>query len=396
MTKLNTSDRSHLLAVAKKFGTPVYVYDAAMIAGQCAKLQRNFPNVTIHYAMKANSNPEILKIIKKAGCGVEAVSIGELRLALQVGYKPSKVSFTCSNLSEAELTEAAKSGALVHLDSLHQLEVWGKKKLGSTVSLRLNQGIGAGHHAHVITGGPDSKFGISVRDILKAKAIAKKYGLSIVGIQQHIGSNVLDIKIYEKAVRTLLATAKTFPDITRVDFGGGIGVAYTPGTAPLPLGELGKRVRALTRGFEKEVGRAISFSMEPGRFLVAEAGTLLVSVVDMKSTEKHLFVGVNSGFNHLIRPAMYGSHHPIENVTRSRGLRKAVTVAGNVCESGDIFATKRLMVVPQVGDVLAILIAGAYGFSMASNYNLRKFPREVLLVGKSTRDISFTPHTFAA
>ena len=395
MTKLGTAERARLLSVAKKFGTPLYVYDAQTITAQCEKLKRNFPDTVFHYAMKANSNPEILKIIKKAGCGVEAVSLGELRLAMQIGFKPAHISFTCSNLTEAELIEAGKSGALAHLDSLHQLEVWGKKKLGSTVSLRLNQGIGAGHHAHVITGGPESKFGISVRDIAKAKALAKKYGLVITGIQQHIGSNVLDIKIFEKAVRTLLATAKTFPDITHIDFGGGIGVAYTPGTPSLPLGELGKRVRTLTRAFEKEVGREVHFSMEPGRFLVAEAGTLLVSVVDMKTTEKHFFIGVNSGFNQLIRPAMYGSYHPIENLTRARGQRKVVTVAGNVCESGDIFATKRAMVVPQIGDTLAILIAGAYGFSMASNYNLRKLPKEVLLTSSGSKDISFAPHTFA-
>ncbi len=395
MTKLNTASRAQLLKVAKKYGTPVYVYDANLITEQCAKLRRNFSDMQIHYAMKANSNPEILKIIRKAGCGVEAVSLGELRLALQSGFKPAGISFTCSNLTDAELIEAAQSGVRVHLDSLHQLEVWGRRKLGNSVSLRLNQGIGAGHHAHVITGGPDSKFGISLEDSAKAKLLAKKYGLSITGIQQHIGSNVLDVKIFEKAVRTLLATAKLFPDITHIDFGGGIGVAYAPGASSLPLGELGKRVRTLTREFVKATGREVHFSMEPGRFLVAEAGTLLVSVVDMKKTEKHFFVGVNSGFNQLIRPAMYGSYHPIENLTRARGPRKVVTVAGNVCESGDIFATKRTMVAPQIGDTLALLIAGAYGFSMASNYNLRKLPREVLITGAGSKDISFVPSGYA-
>ena len=395
MTKLSTAERTRLLSVAKKFGTPVYVYDSNVIEGQCAKLLRNFPGVAFHYAMKANSNPEVLRLIRKAGIGVEAVSLGELTLALQSGFKPASISFTCSNLTERELVAAANTGVRVHLDSLTQLEIWGKKKLGVSVSIRLNQGIGAGHHAHVITGGPDSKFGISVRDIPNAKALAKKYGLSIIGIQQHIGSNVLDVKIFEKAVRTLLATAKTFQDITHIDFGGGIGVAYAPGTPSLPLGELGKRVRVLTREFEKEIGREAHFSMEPGRFLVAEAGTLLVSVVDIKTTEKHFFAGVNSGFNQLVRPAMYGSYHPIENLTRARGPRKLVTVAGNVCESGDIFATKRAMVAPSIGDTLAILIAGAYGFSMASNYNLRKLPKEILLTNKGAKDISFAPHSVA-
>jgi diaminopimelate decarboxylase len=395
MTKLNTTERARLLSVAKKFGTPLYVYDAALISAQCEKLKRNFKDTSFHYAMKANSNPQILSLIKKAGLGVEAVSIGELELALSVGFAASRISFTCSSLTEAELVHIAKTGVRVHLDSLHQLEIWGAKKLGTTASIRLNQGIGGGHHAHVITGGPDSKFGIVLRDVPKAKTLAKKYGVSITGIQQHIGSNVLDIKIFEKAVRVLLETAKSFPDVAHIDFGGGIGVAYAPGVSSLPLGELGKRMRSLTGSFQREVGRTVAFSMEPGRFLVAEAGTLLVSVTDIKSTEKHHFVGVNSGFNQLIRPAMYGSYHPIENLTRARGPRKSVTVAGNVCESGDIFASKRLMVAPQIGDTLAMLIAGAYGFTMASNYNLRKLPREVLLTLSGAKDISFVPSTHA-
>ncbi len=263
MTKLNTAERARLLAVGKKYGTPLYVYDASVILAQCAKLRRHFPDTVFHYAMKANSNPAILLIIKKAGFGVEAVSLGELALARKCGFKSVHISFTCSNLTEAELKEASVAGVRVHLDSLGQLETWGRLKLGPEASIRLNQGIGAGHHAHVITGGPDSKFGISLRDIPKARALAEKYKISITGIQQHIGSNVLDAELFEKAIRTLLATATLFPDIARVDFGGGIGVPYTPGSAQMPLAVLGKRVRTLTRTLEQGVGRDLSFPWSP-------------------------------------------------------------------------------------------------------------------------------------
>lgn len=381
---------------AKKYGTPVYVYDETVIVQQCRKLTRHFPNVAFRYAMKANSNPAILRIVRAAGIGVEAVSLGELAAAQAAGFKTKDTSFTCSNLKEQEVAEAARLGVEVHLDSLTQLETWGKRKLGKEVSLRLNQGIGAGHHAHVITGGPDSKFGIVLSDIPEAKRIAQKYGLRITGIQQHIGSNVLDAKMFLKAAKKLLATAGEFPDIARIDFGGGLGIPYAPGEKQLNLKELGKEMRVLMERFSKQQGRSIAFAMEPGRFLVAESGSLLVSVVDMKRTDNHLFAGVDSGFNQLIRPAMYGSYHPIQNLTRLRGARTRVSIAGNVCESGDIFASDRLMVRPEIGDTLAIRNAGAYGFSMASTYNLHTLPKEVLLQKNGTmKDISWVPGVWA-
>ncbi len=395
MAKLIPAEKKRLLAIARSFGTPVYAYDAVQIERACKRLRRHVPDAAIHYAIKANANPAILKIIKAAGCGVEAVSIGELMLAQSLGFASERISFTCSNLTEKELVRAARAGVRVHLDSLHQLTVWGTRKLGKEVSLRLNQGIGAGHHAHVITGGPDSKFGISLRDIPQAKRIARKYGLTITGLQQHIGSNVLDIKVFERAMTTLLATADGFPDLMHIDFGGGFGIPYEPGQKPLPLETLGKRATALMKEYYKRRGYRVAFSFEPGRYIVAEAGTLLVEVTDIKSTEKHLFVGVNSGFNQLIRPAMYDAYHPIENLSRARGPRKLLTIAGNVCESGDILARARRMVTPQIGDILAIGIAGAYGFSMASVYNLRALPKQILYAGKTTKNISVNPTEYA-
>ena len=384
--------REALLKAAQTYGTPVYVYEQSVIEEQCQKLRRHFPNVTFHYAMKANSNPEILSVIRKQGIGVESVSLGELILAKRAGFKTKETSFTCASLTDEELCAAAATGVRVHLDSLMQLETWGKRALGREVSLRLNQGIGAGHHAHVITGGPHSKFGITLEDIPEAVRIANMYGLSITGIQQHIGSNVLDANVFLKAVRVLLKTARVFPDLTHIDFGGGLGIPYTPEEKPLNLKVLGKEFRVLTDAFRKSVGREMSFAMEPGRFIVAESGSLLVSVVDLKKTSAHLFAGVNSGFNQLIRHAMYGSYHPIENLSRSRGAKVPVTIAGNVCESGDLFAIDRVMIRPEAGDTLAIRNAGAYGFSMASTFNMHALPREVLVTGSGRlRDISFRP-----
>lgn len=389
-------EREQLLVAAKTFGTPLYVYSQEIVEEQCQKLRQHFPNVEFHYAVKANSNPALLSIIRKQGIGAEAVSLGELNIVRAAGFTVAHTSFTCSNLTEQELRLAAASGARVHLDSLHQLETWGRLKLGPDVSLRLNQGIGAGHHAHVITGGPHSKFGISLADLPVAHTIAKRHNLTITGIQQHIGSNALDVSVLVLAIQTLLTTAASFKDITHIDFGGGLGIPYAPHEKQLDLKKLGREFKTLTQAYVAEQGRDIVFSMEPGRFIVAEAGSLLVSVVDSKKTAKHLFVGVNSGFNQLIRPTMYGSYHPIENLSRTRGKRAAITIAGNVCESGDVFATDRAMLVPEIGDVLAIRNAGAYGFTMASTYNMHALPREVLATIKGTlKDISFSPSEYA-
>lgn len=388
--------REQLVKAAAAYGTPVYVYEQQSIVEQCQKLKRHFPGVAIHYAMKANSNPEILRIIRNEGIGAEAVSLGELALAKHVGFKARDTSFTCASLTEEELAAAAASGARVHLDSLTQLETWGRLALGRDVSLRLNQGIGAGHHAHVITGGPHSKFGITLEDIPEAERLAAKYGLVISGIQQHIGSNVLDAAVFLRSVRALLKTALRFPDLAHIDFGGGLGIPYAPQESQLDLRRVGKDFRILTVAFRKSLGRDVSFAMEPGRFIIAESGSLVVSVVDMKETSAHLFAGVNSGFNQLIRHAMYGSYHHIENLSRARGTKAPVTIAGNVCESGDLFAVDRMMVRPEIGDLLALRNAGAYGFSMASTFNMHALPREVLVSGSGRlKDISFDPAQYA-
>jgi diaminopimelate decarboxylase len=375
--------------LAKTHGTPLYVYEADVIRQRYADLTQSiaYDKLRIHYACKANSNVEILKLLRAEGANVETVSKGEVLLAFQAGFWPAQIIHTCSNMSADELRFLLEYGITVNLDSLGQLQKWGEWKPGSSISIRINQGIGAGHHPHVITGGPESKFGIDVAQLDEAKALARSYGLKICGIHQHIGSNVLDADILLQAMQALLQTAATFPDLEFVDIGGGLGVPYKPEEKPLNMRKLGREIGREFSKFCASYGRPLTLILEPGRYLVAEAGTLLTAVTDVKRTPFHTFVGVDTGFNHLIRPAMYGSYHPIINASKVRGKQEAICVAGNLCEAGDVFARDRLLTTCKEGDILAILNAGAYGYSMSSNYNSRPKPAEVLVSGNESRVI---------
>lgn len=380
-------------ALVRKYGSPLYVYDAATIQKRSRELVRAFPGMHVHYAVKANANPTLLKLIRKEGLGAEAVSPGEVLVAEAAGFKKKDISFTGPSLTEADLRFVAAHAGRVHLDSITQLETWGRLGLGKIVSLRLNLGIGAGHHEHVKTGGDGSKFGIVPMDFPKAKEIAIKFGIVITGVQQHIGSHVPDGSDYVEGAAALLEAAQDFPDVTHIDFGGGFGVPYRLEETRQDLRWIGREVRKHMDAFERETGRKATYALEPGRYPVAEAGSLVVSVVDKKETGRHTFIGVNSGFNHLLRPALYDAYHEVENLSGA-GKKGSATIAGNVCESGDVFAWDRQMPVPEIGDVLAIRDAGAYGISMASTYNLRPLPREVLVANGKAKEITFDRSPF--
>lgn len=371
----------------RQYGSPLYVYDADCIRTRYRKLQSlvDYPRVQIHYACKANSNPHILKLLRKEGAAIEAVSPGEVVLALEAGYKPEQIIFTCCNIAQSELVWLVAQRITINLDSLNQIRWYGELKPGSDVSIRVNQGIGAGHHAHVITGGPTSKFGIDIQQLDEAIAIANKYELTLSGIHQHIGSNILRVPMFLKAIHALLTTAQDLPDLQFIDFGGGFGVPYRPNERPLNIKRLGKLITAALNEFSATSGRQPLIRFETGRYLVAEAGRLLVTVTDIKRTPYKTFVGVDSGFNHLIRPALYNAYHPILNLSRPKARVETVTIAGNICESGDVFAKDRSLPMPKVGDVLAILNSGAYGYAMSSNYNQRPRPAEVLVEGSHSR-----------
>jgi len=317
--------------------------------------------------------------MRKEGCNIETVSKGEVKLALKAGFKPQQIIFTCSNIDENEIKFLIKNKILMNLDSSSQTEIYGRLNPGGKVGIRINQGIGSGHHKHCVTGGPKSKFGIYFSDVKKIKKIAERYNLKIIGIHQHIGSGILDKKIILKAMKLLLKTAKNFENLEYVDFGGGFGIPYGPDEKPLDLKTLGKEITNTFKRFSKNYGKDLKMIFEPGRYLVAEAGTLLAKIVDIKKTPYRTFVGINTGFNHLLRPAMYGSYHEILNASCIKGKKIVVDIAGNVCESGDVFARKREIKKPQKGDILAIRGTGAYGFSMSSNYNTREKPAEILI-----------------
>ncbi len=374
--------------IAKKYGTPVYVYDAEVIRYKYRELAESFsyPKVRIYYAAKANTNLRILEILREEGAGIDAVSPGEILAALKAGFLPEQIMFTATSVADEEMKFAISKKVLVNVDSLSQLERYGRLNPGSRVCIRINPAVGAGHHDHVITGGPDSKFGIWVGDLDKAASVAAKHRLKIAGLHQHIGSGILDVGKFINAIDVILAAAKSFPGLEFVDFGGGIGVPYSPEQQPIGILKLGEIISSILSTFVKNYGKELEFIFEPGRYLVAESGALLCTVNSIKSTPKHKFIGVNTGFNHLIRPMAYGSYHPIVSVSCAEADKKekeTVIIAGNLCESGDVFTIGgRELPILKEGDVLAIMVAGAYGYSMSSNYNTRPKPAEILVSGK--------------
>ncbi|MCE9548966.1 diaminopimelate decarboxylase, partial [Candidatus Nomurabacteria bacterium] len=324
--------------IIQKFGTPIYLYEGNIIEKACAELKKNLRGVNLYYACKANTNLEIIKLIYKQGFGIETVSPGEIAITRKAGVPISKITFTCGSINEEELLSVVKQGIRVHLDSLHQVEMFGKKFPGKEISVRLNLNFGAGSHSHVITGGPNSKFGIDIKKIKDLNELVKKYNLKITGLHQHIGSNVLDANTFLKGVKALLENALLFPDLKHLDFGGGFGVPYKPSDKSLDMAKVGKEFKKMTSIFFKKYGRKLEVSFEPGRYLIAEAGSLITQVNDLKINSVKTFVGVNSGLNHFIRPAMYDAYHEIINLSNPRGKGEKVTIAGNMCESGDVFA----------------------------------------------------------
>jgi diaminopimelate decarboxylase len=369
--------------LARTYGTPLYVYDEAVLRQRCRDVRAAIPlpGVEVLYALKANSNAEILRVILSEGLGADAVSIGEVLFARRVGFPREMISFNGNNVGDDELRAVVAEGVHVCVDGLSQLDRLARLGCRGGVAIRLNPDIGAGHHGHVITGGPDAKFGIAPEELPAALDAARRHGLAIDGIQQHIGSGILDVDVFLLAVDALLEAAATVPSLRYVDFGGGIGIPSRPGERPFDVADLARRITPRLARFREKLSREIAFRLEPGRFVVAECGSLLVRVTAVKRTKEHVFVGTDSGFNHLVRPILYGAWHRVENLTNPDGRTEVVRVAGNVCESGDLFAIDRPLPEAREDDLLAIRDAGAYGYSMASSYNLRPRPAEVMIAG---------------
>ncbi len=370
-----------------EFGSPLYVYEEDMLRVRARELLGaiSYPNREIKYACKANTNIEIMRIFREEGLGIDAVSPGEIHAALMAGYNPSQILYTMNNGTREEIEYGVRRGVMINVDSLSQLRFLGEKHRGSGICVRINPNIGAGHHDHCITGGPESKFGIDHTKVDRIKEISGQFALSIQGVHQHIGSGILQPEKFIDAMDVLLETAKYFDDLSFVDFGGGIGVPYGEDEQRIDIKVFGDEISEEFQKFCKDYGKELKLVIEPGRYLVAESGFLLATVTSVKEGERHRFVGINTGFNHLVRPAMYGSYHQILNAMNVNGERLPQTIAGNLCESGDTFTRNeegivdRELPIFKEGDTVAICNAGAYGFSMSSLYNTRPRPAEVLV-----------------
>lgn len=369
-----------LLALVEQFDHPLYIYDAAVIERQFERLSNAFSKVEslrINYAMKALSNISILKLLKKCGSGLDTVSIQEVQLGLHAGFSPDKIIFTPNGVSFEEIEAVAEMGVQINIDNLSVLEHFGTKHPKVPVCIRINPHVMAGGNENISVGHIDSKFGISIYQIPHVLRIVENTGMHINGIHMHTGSDILDIEVFLYASEILFDTAKHFKNLDFLDFGSGFKVPYKKSDIETNIEELGKKLTKRFLAFEKEYGRKLTLAFEPGKFLVSESGFFLAKVNVVKQTTSTVFAGIDSGFNHLIRPMFYGSQHQIENISNPKGKERFYTVVGYICET-DTFANNRRIAEIKEGDILCFKNAGAYCYSMASNYNSRFKPAEVL------------------
>lgn len=371
----------------EKYGSPLYVYNEKILREKMRDMKNLvfYENFCVNYSAKANSSLAILQIANEEGLNIDAMSPGEMYAELKAGFSPDKIFYISNNVSKEEMKYAIDNNIILSVDSISQLEQYGKLNKGGKVAARFNGGIGAGHHEKVITAGKDTKFGINPNEIDLFNQVLKKYDLKLVGINQHIGSLFMEPDKYIEGVYAILSIAKQFKDLEFVDLGGGFGIPYNKledNYKTLDIKALGKKLDEIFEDFTKEYGKRIKFKVEPGRYIAAECGVLLGTVHSIKYNGENKYAGTDIGFNVLARPVMYDSHHDIE-VYRKDDEKceeiEAITVVGNICETGDIIAKNRMLPKLKEGDILGVLDAGAYGHVMSSNYNNRLRPAEVLI-----------------
>ena len=379
-------DNNLLLKLAEKYGSPLYVYDAEMIKSQYHRLTSAFSDVSslrINYAVKALSNINILKLFNTLGAGLDTVSIQEVKLGLKAGFDPQNIIYTPNGVSIEEIETVAQLGVQVNIDNLSILELFGQKHPETPVCIRINPHIMAGGNSKISVGHIDSKFGISIYQVPHIKRIVENTGMTINGIHMHTGSDILDIDTFLRATEILLDVVKQFKNIEFVDFGSGFKVPYKKGDIATNIEQLGKQLSKRFNDFCKEYGKDVALMFEPGKFLVSEAGYFLAKVNVIKQTTSTVFAGVDSGLNHLIRPMLYDAYHHITNISNPKGRERYYSVVGYICET-DTFGSNRRINEISEGDILCFNNAGAYCFSMASNYNSRYRPAEVLVAGEKS------------
>ena len=373
-------DTNTLLKIAKDYGSPVYVYNSEKVVAQYKRLTSAFNKVKslkINYAVKALSNISVLKLFNTLGSGLDTVSIQEVKLGLAAGFLPEQIIYTPNGVSLEEIEMAAELGVQINIDNLSILEQFGTRHPKTPVCIRINPHVMAGGNTNISVGHIDSKFGISIHQLPHLFRIVDNTKMNINGIHMHTGSDILDIDVFLYASEILFDTAKHFKDLEFIDFGSGFKVPYKEGDIETNIEELGKKLSKRFNEFCKEYGRDLTLAFEPGKFLVSEAGMFLTKVNVVKQTTSTVFAQVDSGFNHLIRPMLYGSQHDIINISNPKGRERFYSVVGYICET-DTFANNRRINEIREGDMLAFKNAGAYCFTMSSNYNSRYRPAEVL------------------
>ena len=366
--------------VASEFGNPIYVYDSEKIRSQFQRLTTAFSkieNLRINYATKALSNISILKLMRQMGSGLDTVSIQEVQLGLAAGFEPQAIIYTPNGVSLNEIETVAKLGVQINIDNLSLLEQFGARHPKTPVCIRINPHVMAGGNSNISVGHIDSKFGISIHQIPHLLRIVENTAMNINGVHMHTGSDILDIDVFLHAAEILFDTAKHFKGLEFLDFGSGFKVPYHENDIETNIEELGEKLSERFIAFCKEYGSDLKLIFEPGKFLVSQAGHFVTQVNVVKQTTSTVFAQVDSGFNHLIRPMLYGSHHHIENLSNPKGKERFYSVVGYICET-DTFGSNRKIAEITEGDLLVFRNCGAYCFSMASNYNSRYRPAEVL------------------
>jgi diaminopimelate decarboxylase len=377
-------DEVPVLSLVKKYGSPLYIYDTSKMSSQYRRLKKAFrgTNIRIYFACKALTNVNILRFFRNLGAGLDAVSIQEVRLSLLAGFDPKDILYTPNCVSLDEIDEAVTLGVRVNIDNISILEQFGIK-YGSSVPIciRINPHIMAGANNKISTGHIDSKFGISIYQMPHVERIIETNKMKVEGLHMHTGSDILDIEVFLKGVEILLETARNFPDLDYVDIGSGFKVAYHPDDIYTDVDAFGKSLSKQFNRFCREYGKELTLIFEPGKFLVSEAGYFIARVNVVKQTLATVFAGLDTGLNHLIRPMFYDAYHQIINISKINGTTRIYTVVGYICET-DTFGWNRKITEISEGDYLCFMNAGAYCFTMASNYNSRYKPAEVMIYKK--------------
>lgn len=383
-------DRETFIALARRYGTPLFVYDGDLMLERYADLFRFIPTdaLRIHYALKANYNPALLSLLRDAGAGIDAVSPAEVELALALGFPEDRIIYTANNMTDAEFARVMATGVTVNIGSLSRLKKCAREFPGRRICLRFNPDVRDGDSAMTMTGGDLTKFGILLDCADEAAAIAASGDLHVIGLHEHTGSGLQHAESVLRSMDNLMgiATPDRFPELEFLDFGGGFKVPYRDDEPRIDYVDMGGKIAAKFAAFCAGYGKKLLMRFEPGKYLSAECGTLIVEVNTIKHNRSRVIAGCNSGFPQLIRPVLYGAYHKIVNLSNPGGKPAVYDVCGNICETGDRFAEQRELPEIREYDLLAIGNAGAYCYSMGSVYNLRPMPAEAVVKGGKVFD----------